>query len=102
MDGLAGTDSPSCVTVEHFDFKVRATLRSHWPLHDAGHFISSGNKGPQFRGHANQEAKHAEFQQIPLRQVYFQKQRLPDVDMHESPTDERDPTDVIRNFSNQL
>ena len=102
MDGLAGTDSPSCVTVEHFDFKVRATLRSHWPLHDAGHFISSRNKGPQFRGHANQEAKHAEFQQIPLRQVYFQKQRLPDVDMHESPTDERDPTDVIRNFSNQL
>jgi hypothetical protein len=72
------------------------------PFRAARHFGTWGGKGPQLRSHANQEADYAYLKQIPLRQAYADEYPPGDVNVREPPTNEREPTDVIGNSSDQL
>jgi hypothetical protein len=57
---------------------------------------------PKFGGYTNQKANDSDLKQIPLREVHRKEQPRCDIKVHQSPTHQCDPTEIVGDSSNQL
>jgi len=71
-------------------------------FYDGGRLVPGRSLGAEFGSHADQKRDYGNFKQIPLRETQGHEQIPAKVQVKEGAAQQRDPTDVVRDPSDQL